>query len=142
MECEADPLSLLLISKDFYIPVKCPWNADLACRWCLFFFLSFFPSFSLSLCLPDFVPFFPSFPSLSFPLHACMLSRFSHVRLFATLWTIAHQTRLSMALCPGKKTGMSCRSHSPGFFPFSFLFKEACFCLWSLDVYKSVPQIR
>ena len=26
----------------------------------------------------------------------CVLSRFSHVRLFATLWIIAHQTPLSM----------------------------------------------
>ena len=30
-------------------------------------------------------------------LHACcMLSHFSHVRLFATLWTVAHQALLSM----------------------------------------------
>ena len=27
---------------------------------------------------------------------ACMLSRFSHVQLFATLWTVAHQALLSM----------------------------------------------
>ena len=26
----------------------------------------------------------------------CMLSRLSHVRLFSTLWTVAHQTPLSM----------------------------------------------
>ena len=26
----------------------------------------------------------------------CMLSHFSHVRLFATLWTVAHQAPLSM----------------------------------------------
>ena len=26
----------------------------------------------------------------------CMLSHFSHVQLFATLWTIAHQVPLSM----------------------------------------------
>ena len=32
------------------------------------------------------------FPS---PTHACMLSRFSHVRLCATLWTAAHQAPLS-----------------------------------------------
>ena len=30
------------------------------------------------------------------PYHACMLSCFSHVRLFATLWTVAHQAPLSM----------------------------------------------
>ena len=40
---------------------------------------------------------------LSFPephpkqyLFACMLSHFSQVQLFATLWTVAHQTPLSM----------------------------------------------
>ena len=27
---------------------------------------------------------------------ACVLSHFSHVRLFVTLWTVAHQTPLSM----------------------------------------------
>ena len=26
----------------------------------------------------------------------CMLSRFSHIQLFATLWTVAHQAPLSM----------------------------------------------
>ena len=29
-------------------------------------------------------------------LHACMLSHFSHVQLFATLWTVARQAPLSM----------------------------------------------
>ena len=29
-------------------------------------------------------------------LHVCMLSHFSHVRLFVILWTIAHQAPLSM----------------------------------------------
>ena len=29
-------------------------------------------------------------------LHACLLSRFSRVRLFQTLWTVAHQAPLSM----------------------------------------------
>ena len=29
---------------------------------------------------------------------ACMLSHFSHVRLFETLWTVAHQVPLSMGL--------------------------------------------
>ena len=28
---------------------------------------------------------------MSSPMHACMLSHFSHVRLCATLWTAAHQ---------------------------------------------------
>ena len=29
-------------------------------------------------------------------MHACMLSRFRHVQLFATLWTIVCQAHLSM----------------------------------------------
>ena len=33
---------------------------------------------------------------LKIKLHACMLSHFSHVQLFATLWTIARQPPLSM----------------------------------------------
>ena len=33
------------------------------------------------------------FPS---PMHACMLSRFSHVRLCVTLWTATHQAPLFM----------------------------------------------
>ena len=34
-----------------------------------------------------------------------VLSCFSHVRLFATLWTVAHQSPLSMD-SPGKNAGM------------------------------------
>ena len=29
-------------------------------------------------------------------MHACMLRYFSHVQLFVTLWTLAHQATLSM----------------------------------------------
>ena len=35
---------------------------------------------------------------LKIKLHACMLSHFSHVQLFATLWTVARQPPLSMGL--------------------------------------------
>ena len=35
------------------------------------------------------------FPS-QLHMHACVFSRFSHVRLFATAWTVAHQAPLSM----------------------------------------------
>ena len=38
---------------------------------------------------------FPS-PPISIVLYICNLSPFSHVRLFATLWTVAHQGPLSM----------------------------------------------
>ena len=30
-------------------------------------------------------------------MHACVLSHFSHVPVFATLWTVAHQAPLPMA---------------------------------------------
>ena len=39
----------------------------------------------------------------------CVLSRFSHVQLFATLWTIAHQAPLSTGLS-GKNTGVGCHA--------------------------------
>ena len=45
----------------------------------------------------------------------CMLSRFSRVRLFATLWTAARQAPLSMD-SPGKNTGAGCHAPSRGSF--------------------------
>ena len=36
---------------------------------------------------------------LNFSRHACMLSHFSYVWLFATLWTVTHQAPLSMGFC-------------------------------------------
>ena len=56
-------------------------------------------------------------------MHACMISHFSCVRLFATLWTVAHQPPLSMGLTrqecwsglpypsPGIKPGLLCLLH-------------------------------
>ena len=38
-------------------------------------------------------------------LHVRVLSHFSHVQLFATLWAVARQTPLSM-YSPGKNTGV------------------------------------
>ena len=49
-------------------------------------------------------------------LHACMLSRFSRVQLFATLWTLACQTPLSMGLSR-KNTGVGCHALLQGIFP-------------------------
>ena len=50
--------------------------------------------------------------------YPCMLSWFSRVRLFATLWTIASMGRL---LCPwdspGKNTGVGCHALLQGIFP-------------------------
>ena len=44
-----------------------------------------------------------------------MLSRFSHVQLFASPWTIARQSPLSDS--PGKNTGVGCHALLQGIFP-------------------------
>ena len=48
-------------------------------------------------------------------VRACMLSHFSHVGLFATLWTIAHQAPLSMGFSR-QDTGMVCHALLQGIF--------------------------
>ena len=56
------------------------------------------------------------FPS---PMHACMLSRFSCVWLYATLWTAAHQAPLS--------TGFSRQEYWSGLpFPSPLKWKKGC----------------
>ena len=45
----------------------------------------------------------------------CMLSRFSRVQLFATLWTVACQTALSMGF-PSNNTGVDCHVLPQGIF--------------------------
>ena len=40
---------------------------------------------------------------------ACVLSSFSYVRLFATLWTVIHQAPLSMGFS-SKNTGVGCHA--------------------------------
>jgi len=51
--------------------------------------------------------------SLSLIMPACMLSRFHHVQLFVTLWTIACQVPLSMGFSRQKH----CRALFQGIFP-------------------------
>ena len=41
----------------------------------------------------------------------------SHVQLFATLWTIAHQAPLSKGHPPGKNAGVGCHFLVQGIFP-------------------------
>ena len=56
---------------------------------------------------------------------ACVLSCFSHVPLFVTPWTVAHQPPLSMGFpgknigvgFPDKNTGVGCRFLLQGIFP-------------------------
>ena len=47
---------------------------------------------------------------------ACMLSCFSHVQLFETLWTLACQTLLCPLDSPGKNTGVGCHALLLGIF--------------------------
>ena len=47
----------------------------------------------------------------------CMLSCFSHFQLFATLWTVPHQTPLSPWDLTGKNTGVGCHSLLQAIFP-------------------------
>ena len=47
-------------------------------------------------------------------VYACMLSRFYHVWLFATLWPVAHQAPLSS---PVKNTGMGGHAFLKEIFP-------------------------
>ena len=47
--------------------------------------------------------------STLYTLRACVLSRFSHVILFVTLWAVAHQAPLSTD-SPSKNTGVGCHA--------------------------------
>ena len=57
-------------------------------NWCV-------KSLHYTLCLFLVLPYCRFEDSL-YERYACMLSLFSHVRLFVTLWTVAHQAPLSM----------------------------------------------
>ena len=46
---------------------------------------------------------------------ACMLNHFGYVRLFVTLWTIAHQAPRPWS-SPGKNTGVNCHAFLQGLF--------------------------
>ena len=50
------------------------------------------------------------------PMHMCVLSRFSHIRLFVTPWTVACQAPLSME-SPCKNTRVGCHFLPQGIFP-------------------------
>ena len=49
-------------------------------------------------------------------MHISMLSHFSHIQLFATLWTVAYQAPLSMGFS-GKNTGVGFHALLQGIFP-------------------------
>ena len=49
-------------------------------------------------------------------MRLCMLSRLTHVRLFVTLWTVAHQDPLPRG-SPGENTSVGCHALLQGIFP-------------------------
>ena len=56
------------------------------------------------------------YTSIVLYMYTCVLSQFSHVQLFATLWTVAHETPLPWD-SPGKNTGLGCHALFQGIFP-------------------------
>ena len=69
----------------------------------------------------------------SYLCHMCVLGRFSHVRLFATPWTVAH-------LCPwdspGKNTGMGCHALFQGIFltqGLNLFLLQLLHCRWTVE---------
>ena len=63
-------------------------------------------------------------------VHMCVLSHFSCVQLFATLWTVAYQTSLSMS-SPGKNTGVGCHA-TQRIFPTQGWNPHLLHCMWIL----------
>ena len=70
----------------------------------------------------------------SFPLHVCVLKRFSRVQLFAALWTIACQVPLSMGFSRQEHwSGLPCPP--PGDLPdpeIEPLLHDSCVGRWVL----------
>ena len=50
-------------------------------------------------------------------LHVCVLSHFSHVQLFVTLWTVAHQASLSMGILQVRTLEWVALPYFQGIFP-------------------------
>ena len=68
---------------------------------------------------------------------------FSCVRLFATLWTVAHQAPLCPRDSPGKNTGVGCHALLQGIFPTQEL-KLSLFCLlhWQMGSLPPEPSVK
>ena len=98
---------------------------------------------------------------LSFIYHACMLSRFSHVRLIQTLWTVTHQAPLSMGfsrqeywsglpcpppgdfLDPGvKPTSLVSPTLAGGFFTTSATWEALFTELWFSEHISNIQDFR
>ena len=75
-----------------------------------------------------------SFGGITIQHNICMLSCFSHVWLFVTLWTVAHQVPLSMIGFPGQNTGVDYHALLQGI----FLTQGLNLCLWHLLYWQVV----
>ena len=72
-------------------------------------------------------------------MHACMLNRFSSVRLAATLWTVAAKL-LCLWDSPGKNTGMGCHFLLQQIIPTQGLNPSLlCLLQWQADSLPLVP---
>ena len=69
----------------------------------------------------------------------CVLSRFSHVQLVVTLWTVACQTPLSMGFS-GKNIGVGCHLLFQGIFlPQGLNPSLLCLLHWQVDSLSLAP---
>ena len=80
---------------------------------------------------PEVTAAYHRFPVLNAPtlIHVCVLSLFSCVQLFVTLWTVARQVCCPW-ISPGKNTGMGCHVPNPGIKPASLYV--SCISRWVL----------
>ena len=78
----------------------------------------------------------PMSPALAGGFFVCVLSHFSCVRLFETLWTIAHQAPLSMD-SPGRNTGVSGHALLQGI----FLTQGSNLCLLGFWHYRRISLL-
>ena len=59
-----------------------------------------------------YLKYIPIINQLLHAVHECMLSRFSHVQFFVTLWIVAHQAPLSMEILQARILGCIAISYS------------------------------
>ena len=83
------------------------------------FFLFFLPFFFFFLLFTHYKIVFLSYSAVILKLFIvlCMLNLFSRVRLFVTLWAVAHQALLVHGILPGKNTGVGCLALLLGILP-------------------------
>ena len=79
--------------------------------------------------------------------HACMLRHFSHVRLFATLWTVAHQAPLSMEFSRQEYwSGLPCSPPgdlpNPGIEPMSLMSPALVGAFFTTSATWELPSCR